>query len=206
VNRWNASLAALAFSLLVAPAGRAAEIPADSAGNPPPARLIITADTDSATVYLDGSVAGITPLTLDSVAAGTHVLLVVSRNPASWYRKIDSISIALIAGESRHLRFSVLSPLRLSPAALPAVSPLLQGNGGQNGRTFAILATGGVTVAAGIAAAYYKITADDRNEAYLATGNQALLDERRRLDTAAGIAFAAMEVGFAVFTYLLMAE
>jgi hypothetical protein len=171
-----------------------------------PARLIISADVDSSAILIDGLVAGVTPLTLDTVSAGTHRLVVVSRNPGSWFAKADSLTVVLVPGETRHLKFFVVTPLRLEPATLPDVSSLLRGNSRQNGRTIALYASGGVAIAAGIAAAYFKISADDRNDAYLMTGNPALLDERRRLDTAAGIAFAATQLGFAVFSYLLLAE
>ncbi len=200
-----AAAALMLMALRMAPAGAMERQVPDSASVSPPARLIVTADAESVAVYLDGVFAGTTPLTLDSLAAGPHTLSALARNPVSWYRKVDTASIQLLPGDSRHFRFSILTPLRLNVEAVPMVSPLL-GEVHGNGRTIAILATGGATVAAGIVAAYYKIAADDRNEEFLASGNRALLDERRRLDTAAGIAFAAMEVGFAIFTWLLMAE
>jgi hypothetical protein len=171
-----------------------------------PAHLTITADVDSSEIFVDGIAAGVTPLTLDSLSAGTHRLVVVSRNPGSWFAKIDSLTIAVVPGETRHLKFSVVSPLRLELSALPGASPLLAGNSAKNGRTVALYASGGVAIAAGVAAAYFKITADDRNDGYIATGNPALLDERRRLDTAAGIALVASQLGFALFSYLLLAE
>jgi PEGA domain len=169
-------------------------------------RLIISADVDSSAIFIDGLVAGVTPLTLDTVSAGTHTLVVVSRSPASWFAKTDSLTVVLMPGETRHLKFSVVSPLRLEPATLPGASSLLRSNTGQNGRTIALYTSGGIAIAAGIAAAYFKISADGRNDAYVLTGNPALLDERRRLDTAAGIAFVATQIGFAVFSYLLLAE
>lgn len=206
MNQRTAFIAAFAFSLIVVPAAVAPGGSADSTGATSPARLFISSDADSSEVYIDGNLAGVTPLAMDSLAAGAHTLLVLSKNPASWFVKKDSVSVILVPGELRHLRFSMLSPLRLRPARLPEISPLLGDAGQQNGRTLAIFASGGVTVAAGVVAAYYKTAADDRNEAYLSTGNSALLDERRRFDTIAGIALVAMQVGFAVFSYLLLTE
>ncbi len=101
---------------------------------------------------------------------------------------------------------SVFSRFRLAPASLPDVSPLLRESDGLTGRKFALYASGGVAVVAGVAAAYFKINADDRNDAYHLTGDPSLLDERRRLDTAAGFAFAATQIGFAIFSYLLLTD
>ncbi len=198
--------AATVLYLLMCTTAAAASDPADSSLVLLPARLIISADGDSSAILIDGRFAGVTPLTLDTVSAGTHTLVAVSRDPGSWFAKSDSVTIALAPGETHSLKFSVISQLRFEPAALPEASPLLRGNTGQNGRTIALYTSGGVAIVAGIAAAYFKISADERNDAYVTTGNPALLDERRRLDTAAGIALAATQIGFAVFSYLLLAE
>jgi hypothetical protein len=200
------TIAATVLCHLLCALPAAASDPADSSLVTTPAHLIISADIDSSDIFIDGNVVGVTPLTLDTLPAGTHRLVVVSRNPGSWFAKIDSLTIVLLPGETRHLRFSVVSPLRLELSALPAASPMLAGNSGENGRAVALYASGGVAIAAGVAAAYFKITADDRNDGYVATGNPALLDERRRLDTAAGIALVASQLGFALFSYLLLAE
>jgi hypothetical protein len=170
------------------------------------AHLGISADVDSSIVYLDGVFVGRTPLKLDSVAAGPHVLLVFAPKEASWFGKPDSAHFLLDPGMNMDLTFQVRTPLQFKPSLVPVVSPLLQDSDGSNGRSLAIWASGGVTVVAGIAAAYYKIAADERNDSYLLTGNRALRDERRRLDTLSGIAFAAMQLGFAVFSYLLLSE
>jgi hypothetical protein len=197
-----AALVGLLFRVLPAQAAN----PADTTRVAPYARLIIDADVDSSTVFIDGRTAGTTPLTLDSVASGPHTLLVMNHNPSSWFAKTDSLTIRLDSGATRHLRFSVISPLPFAPAASPGASPLLGELTSQKGRTIGLFASGGLAIAGGITAAYFKISADDRNDAYIKTGNPAFLDERRRLDTAAGIALAATQIGFAVFSYLLLTE
>lgn len=58
----------------------------------------------------------------------------------------------------------------------------------------------------GIGAAYLKIAADSRQEAYLATGDPALASERRRLDTMAGVSLALAQAGIIVLSYLLITE
>lgn len=196
-----------AFALLLT--GRAASAiqahPADTA-DILACRLTVSADVDSSEVFIDGLSAGLTPVTIDSLAAGGHRILVRSGKPASWFSRTDSVFVDLAPGDVRHLHFTAGPPLRLLPAEVPVVSPLLGQADGLEGRTWGILASGGAAVVSGVVAAYFKIAADDRNESYMRTGNPALLDERRRFDTIAGIAFAAMQVGFVVFSYLLLTE
>jgi len=201
-----ASVTAMVLCLLFCPTPAAASDSGDSSLVTPSTRLVINADGDSSAILLDGHVVGFAPLMLDTVSAGIHTLVVVSRNPASWFARTDSLTVVLTPGETRHLKFSVVSPLRLEPATLPGVSSLLRSNTGQNGRTIALYTSGGIAIVAGVAAAYFKISADGRNDTYLMTGNPALLDERRRLDTAAGIALMVTQIGFAVFSCLLLAE
>lgn len=192
------------LTVLAAPSSRAGS-QADSSLLPL-TRLTITADMDSTAVFLDGTFSGFTPCTIDSVPPGSHKLLGISRTGASWYAKPDSVTVVLFPGESRQVVFSVASPLKFETATLPEVSPLLRGADGSGRRDIGIYICGGVAVAAGIATAYLKTSADERNEAYLATGHLQYLDQRRPLDTAAGIAFAVTQVGFVLFSYLLQTE
>jgi hypothetical protein len=178
----------------------------DTATVPTTARLVITCDLDSSIVFLDGSIAGITPITLDSVVSGNHHLLVRSKNSGSWYRKADSANVFLMPGETRELRFSVLLPFKFEPGYKDGFPPIVLRKNGNNGRTIGIWASGGAAVVAGIAAAYLKITADDRNETYLKSGNSAVLDERKKLDFAAGVALIATQLGFMLFAYFLLGE
>jgi hypothetical protein len=199
-----ASVVVALLAVLAAPSSRAGS-QADSSLLPL-ARLNITADMDSTAVFLDGTFAGFTPCMIDSVPPGSHKLLGISRTGASWYATPDSVTVVLFPGEFRQVVFWVASPLRIETAAVPEVFPVLRGADGSGGRDVAIYICGGVAVAAGIATAYLKISADERNEAYLATGHMPYLDQRRRLDTAAGIAFAVTQVGFFLFSYLLQTE
>jgi hypothetical protein len=178
----------------------------DSLGASLPAHLAIDADVDSSAVYIDGLFVGRTPLELDSLAAGSHSLLVLPPRVTSWFGIPDSARISVDSGETRRLSFHVLTAFRHGAATIPANSPLLGELPGQNSRSLEIWASGGLSVVAGIAAAYFKISADEKNDNYLLTGNSALRDERKRLDTASGIAFAVMQVGFAIFSYLLLSE
>jgi hypothetical protein len=179
---------------------------ADTVSAPSTARLIVTCDLDGSTVFLDGSAAGITPLTLDSVAIGSHHLLVLGKNSVSWFRKADSTDVVLMPGETRQLKFSVLLPFSFAPGPGGANSPIVLKKNGTDGRTIGIWVSGGAAVAAGLAAAYFKLSADDRNDTYLRNGNAALLDERKRLDFAAGVALVFTQLGFILFSYFLLGE
>jgi hypothetical protein len=170
------------------------------------ARLSISADMDSTAIFLDGRIVGYTPCILDSVPPGSHKLLGISRAAASWYAKLDSLTVILSPGETRQVNFLVMSQLRFGTIPVPEISSLLRDDSGSGGRKIGMYISGGVAIAAGIAAAYLKITADGQNEAYLATRETPYLEERRRLDTAAGIAFAITQVSFALFSYLLQSE
>jgi hypothetical protein len=194
------------LSTLVAGFSSGARCGADTASVPATARLIVTCDFDGCMVYLDGASAGSTPLTLDSVSCGRHSLLVRSKNPASWFRRSDSAKVLLMPGETRELKFSVLLPFTIEPGSQDRNSPIVLLENGTTGRTIGIWTSGGAAVVAGIAAAYFKIAADDRNETYIRTGNSGLLDERKRLDFAAGVALLATQLAFALFTYLLLSE
>ena len=181
-------------------------VTSDSSVVMPAGRLVVTADAESVQVMVDGHGSGMAPLILDSLPPGSYHITAFRPGAASWFTRTDSLTVALAPGESREITMSVFTRFRLVPASLPDVSPLLRESEGLTGRKIALYASGGVAVVAGVAAAYFKINADDRNDAYHLTGNPSLLDERRRLDTSAGIAFAATQIGFAIFSYLLLSD
>jgi hypothetical protein len=193
-------------STLLAPVPASADGAADSTAISSMARVIVTADADSALVFIDGSAAGATPLTLDSMSSGNHHILVAHRNPSSWFSKSDSAAVVLAPGETRQLKFSVLLPLRFGPIPANGALPVVLGKTGPNGRTIGLWTSGGAAVVAGVIAAYCKISADNRHESYMRTGDPSMLNERKKLDVAAGIALAATQIGFAIFSYLLLGE
>lgn len=73
-------------------------------------------------------------------------------------------------------------------------------------RKVGLFVSGGVSILAGMGAAYFKIAADEKQEAYLATGDPAMASERRRLDTLAGVSLALAQAGIIVLSYLLISE
>lgn len=66
--------------------------------------------------------------------------------------------------------------------------------------------SGAATVVSGVAAAYFKIKADDRYQQYLDTNEGRILDQTHRLDTAAGLAIAATQLGLGLFTYFIISR
>jgi hypothetical protein len=241
----------------------------DSSSSIRTARLEVRADRDSARVFLDSLYAGRTPLILDSVAAGKHILRIVSPHPEEWNACTVSDTVTLFSGRENVFTYTLLSfvsltsvpsgaslfindslagvtPILLKPRnvrpgsnltlkmagfepagigpelftgtalqiALKAgwqqrtdeETPFLTVGTGWNPRRVGLYASGGVAVLAGVAAAYFKIAADDKQSAYLETGDPALLRDRRHLDTWAGISLAAAQAGLAVLSYLLITE
>jgi hypothetical protein len=62
---------------------------------------------------------------------------------------------------------------------------------------------GAGTIASGVLAAYFKIEADAHYQEYLRTGDGAHLTKTHRLDTAAGVAIIATQIGLGLVAYLL---
>ncbi len=64
--------------------------------------------------------------------------------------------------------------------------------------------SGAATIISGVAAAYLKTRADNSYQRYLSTGERHLLSDTRHLDTAAGIAIVATQIGLGLFTYFIL--
>jgi hypothetical protein len=244
-----------------------AEAPSDSLQT---SRLEVTSDVDSATVYLDTLLAGRTPLILDGLAPGIHVLRILPHRPDEWSVQAVADTVHLLPGETRAILYQLrafiplhtdppgaevylndslagITPLLLKPSGLHADtrvvlkmngfeavpilpssltgetaltvalkaswqaqpqegSPFIPATSPWNTRRVGLFVSGGVSILAGAGAAYFKIAADDRQEAFLATGDPALASERKRLDTLAGISLVFAQAGIMVLSYLLVAE
>jgi len=72
----------------------------DAAPAEAPARLLVASDVPGARVFLDGSEAGVTPLTIGSLGAGIHELEVRPPNEASWLMRTVRRSVQLAPGET----------------------------------------------------------------------------------------------------------
>lgn len=72
--------------------------------------------------------------------------------------------------------------------------------------TFRLYLTGATAIISGATAAYFKIKADDRYQAYQLRGEQALLSETNRLDAVSAVALIATQVSLGLFTYFILSE
>lgn len=72
--------------------------------------------------------------------------------------------------------------------------------------TLPLWIAGGSAVVFGGFSAYYKLAADDQQQAFLSTGNPYNAAERTRLDNLAALYFVAAQIGLGVFVAYLLSE
>jgi hypothetical protein len=159
-------------------------------------RVMVITDPSGAVVYMGDSTAGMTPLLLASRSSDLPSSVTVER------RGYERTVILLPTGGSGIVR----AELRKIWQSEPSDSPLMSESGSSERTGFRLYLAGGVTIVAGVAAAYFKIKADGRNALYQDTGDPALQRETHRLDTSAAISLLATQVGFAFFTYFLLSD
>ncbi len=151
---------------------------------------------DGASVFLGDSLLGITPLVLLPGHWSPSSLLTLRKNG------YDQAFIS--ANQAIRTILTVPLQKQWNPGSAND-APFIDGS--EDGRrSLRLYISGGIAVLAGAASAYFKIAADGRQEAYLAGGDPALLSERKRLDTGAGITFAVTQVSLALFCYFLLNE
>jgi hypothetical protein len=254
--------------LALAPSALRAAGSVDSTSLPDRCSLTIRSVPDSAWVFIDQERFGMTPVTIDSILPGYHVIRLLQADLSSWVSGAISDSLELGPGEQRTLQYAFdrvvyvstdpsgarillgdsvagSTPLELrlplqhdgdaltidkpgyERALIPlsdrssgfiftrlekrwqstdSENPLLNESGPSSKTSLRFYLAGGATILSGVAAAYFKIKADDRNALYELTGDPALRDETHRLDTAAGISLLATEIGFALLTYYLLSD
>ena len=260
----NAGAVLIAAALSAAHAGTA---PPDSAG-PGPGSITIRTGTDTAIVFIDSLRAGTTPLTVDSLRAGKHLLRLFQRDLSSWLTGRINDTVDVSPGEKRTLTYEFerrvmvitdpsgavvymgdseagTTPCVLSsgrdglppnvtlvrkgyektivslPKGDPGIarvelqklwqseqpdSPLMTESGNEEHTGLRLYAAGGVAVAAGIAAAYFKIKADGQNALFQQSGDPSFQRKTNRLDTSAAISLLVTEVGFGFFSYYLLSN
>ena len=159
-------------------------------------RVIVVTDPSGALVYIGDSIAGTTPLVLMPGLAGLPSSVTVERK--GYERK----TILLPAGSSEIAR----AELQKIWQSEPSESPFMTESGSSDRTGYRLFVAGGVTIVAGVAAAYFKIKADEKNALYRLSGDHAFQMETHRLDTSAALALAATQMGFALFTYFLFAD
>lgn len=157
----------------------------------------VTSLPPGADVYVNDSLAGRTPFLVHPSLLRQDLHLAVKKE-----------GFESVAMNTSDLTGSVFQVALRGGWQKPPVeeSPYFDARPGLSSRRLGLYLSGGLSVIAGVAAAYCKIAADDRQAAYLESGNAALLTERKHLDTWAGISFAVTQVGLAVFSYLLISE
>ena len=62
----------------------------------------------------------------------------------------------------------------------------------------------GSAISLGVAAAYYKIKADDKYDEYLSSRDKTLLDQTEKYDLISGIAFGILQINFGALIYLFL--
>lgn len=162
-------------------------------------RVMIVTDPSGAIVSMGDSIAGTTPLVLVSRSTGAGGLPSSVTVERKGYEKTV---IVLPGGESGIAR----AALQKIWQSEPFESPLMIESGSADRTGPRLYIAGGVTVAAGVAAAYLKIKADGKNALFRDTGDPALQRATHRLDTSAAFALLATQIGFACFTYFLLSD
>jgi hypothetical protein len=158
----------------------------------------VRSDPPGAAVYINDSLAGITPLLLkpSSIQKDSRLTLKLSGFETS------TLSPGALIGESA-LTVALKAGWQAGP---DGPSPFLPDRPAWSSRSVGLYVSGGVSVLAGIGAAWLKIAADDKQEAFLMTGDPALASERKRLDTWSGVSLAVAQAGIMVLSYLLITE
>jgi hypothetical protein len=159
-------------------------------------RYFVRSIPDGAQVFLGDSLAGTTP----------SVIRITSRmeGRAIELRKdgYEAAGVLPVQNE-RGVITVMLSPLWQHGDRKESVFRVDESNGKRNLRLYI---TGTATVLSGVAAAYFKVQADNRYDEFLRSGNPALRSETRRLDTTSGVALAITQIGLGLFTYFLLSE
>jgi hypothetical protein len=159
--------------------------------------IIVRSDPDGASVFLRDSLLGETPLSLLRGRWSKNTLLQVKKDGFA----------PVFVDPSLAVRGVLTVPLQGLPGVAGGgdIMSLVLPSG--NGRhLLRLYISSGVALISGVASAYFKITADERQEAYQRSGDPLALSERKRLDTAAGICFAVAQISLALFSYFLLSE
>lgn len=169
------------------------------------ARVTIECASDSAMVFIDDVCLGMTPLSIDTLSEGTHIVRLFQSRPSNWYAAAISDSILVKRGESREHHYSFPSTLTIPPPGQPVGPDLFETGFGRISPS-RLYISGGTAIVAGGISAYFKIRADNSHDAYLLTGDPAKKDEYHRFDTISAISLIVAQTGLALFAYFLISE
>jgi hypothetical protein len=178
---------------------------AQTGASAPGGRITIECASDSAFAVIDGMFRGTTPLVLDSLAPGIHLLRLFQSRPSNWFAAVLTDSLRVTPGESRTFRYAFPSTLPITSQGEVIPRDLLEAGTQKNLPTRAYL-TGAAAIVAGGVSAYFKIRADDSHDSFLQTGDPSRRDEYRRFDTLSGISLIVAQTGLVLFAYFLFSD
>ena len=158
-------------------------------------RYALTSIPTGAGVFIGDSLLGTTPL-----------IFAPAQLPPAWSILVREIGCEpAYATDADFRRGIFVIPLRANGS--PLREDTLAGPGVRSTPSnLRLIISGGITILAGIAAAYFKTQADERNDHYAATSDPWAMAERHRLDILAGISLAVTQINLGIFTYLLISE
>lgn len=159
-------------------------------------RLLVTSKPFGADVFLRDSLIGTTPLILNNGALITPSSL---RLQKSGFEP----SVLEMSENKRCVLTVNLKEIWQSGANEESIFREPYTKGSSNLRMYL---TGATTILSGVAAAYFKVKADNRYSSYIQGRDPILLEETNRLDTAAAVALVATQVSFALFTYFILSD
>jgi hypothetical protein len=159
-------------------------------------RFLVTSNPFGADVFLSDSLIGTTPLILNTNALITPSTL---RLQKSGFEP----SVVEMSENKRSVLAANLKKIWQSGANEESIFREPHTKGSSNVRLYL---TGATTILSGVAAAYFKVKADDRYSSYIQGRDPILLDETNRLDTAAAVALVATQVSFVLFTYFILSD
>ena len=130
----------------------AGEMSPDSAsGQGTPGRLVIQSVPESALVLIDGKPAGSTPVTVDSVRPGHHLVIIQNPDLESWLTEPVCDTVQIAGGEQKTLRYTLTTRCLISSSPFGAevvwgdsvigTTPFVAGSK-MNGQSFTIRKSG----------------------------------------------------------------
>jgi len=159
-------------------------------------RYLITSEPFNATVLLGDSIIGLTPLLVSEREVNDRGDLTL-RKPGFEERTVSALSA----------HRGILQVTLQNDWQRNGYDETLLKNSARSDRALLpMYVAGAATVLFGATAAYFKIKADDRFDSYLQTGNPALLDQTRRMDTGAAIALIATQASAGLLAYFMLSD
>ncbi len=158
-------------------------------------RYLVLSIPSGADVFMNDSLMGRTPFLLTAQSADSI--------PSVTLKKLgyDSVMASLTEANRGVETVTLKKSWGTEPEEETDAAPPEQKHG-----TLRIYMAGAVTVGFGAAAAYFKIQADNRYDAYLANAIATPGPQLHVYDTASALCLVVAEVGFGVLTYFLLTE